>query len=61
MNWLISFFAEARAEFSKINWPTAQETIRMTAVVVMLSIGIAAFLGAVDYALLYALNNYLLQ
>ncbi len=61
MNRLTSFFTEARAEFSKINWPTAQETIRMTAVVVVLSIGIAAFLGAVDYALLYALNNYLLQ
>lgn len=61
MNRLISFFTEARAEFAKINWPTAQETVRMTAVVVVLSIGIATFLGAVDYALLYALNNYLLQ
>ncbi len=61
MNRLISFFTEARAEFGKINWPTMQETVRMTAVVVMLSIGIAAFLGAVDYALLYTLNNYLLQ
>ncbi len=61
MNRLISFFTEARAEFSKINWPTAAETARMTAVVVVLSIGIAAFLGAVDYGLLYLLNNYLLQ
>lgn len=61
MNRLISFFTEARAEFGKINWPTMQETLRMTAVVVVLSIAIAAFLGAVDYALLYALNNYLLQ
>ena len=61
MNWLISFFAEARAEFSKINWPTAQETIRMTTVVVVLSISIAAFLGAVDYGLLYVLNSYLLK
>ncbi|MSR73443.1 MAG: preprotein translocase subunit SecE [Candidatus Pacebacteria bacterium] len=61
MNRLISFFTEARAEFDKINWPTAKETIRMTVVVVVLSIGIAAFLGAVDYGLLYALNNYLLQ
>ena len=61
MNRLISFFAEARAEFGKINWPTTQETVRMTAVVIILSIGIAAFLGAVDYGLLYVLNNYLLQ
>jgi preprotein translocase subunit SecE len=61
MNRLISFFTEARAEFDKINWPTAQETLRMTVVVVVLSIGIAAFLGAVDYGLLYVLNNYLIQ
>ena len=61
MNRLISFFTEARAEFGKINWPTAQETMRMTVVVVVLSIGIAAFLGAVDYGLLHLLNNYLLQ
>ena len=61
MNRLIAFFTEARAEFGRINWPTAQETIRMTAVVVVLSIGIAIFLGAIDFGLLYLLNNYLLQ
>ena len=61
MNRLISFFTEARAEFNKINWPTAAETARMTTVVVVLSVSIAAFLGAVDYGLLYTLNNYLLQ
>ena len=61
MNRLISFCTEARAEFGKINWPTTQETARMTAVVVILSIAIAAFLGAVDFGLLYLLNNYLLR
>jgi preprotein translocase subunit SecE len=61
MNRLVLFFREARAEFAKINWPTAQETARMTGVVVVLSVGISAFLGAVDYGLLYILNSYLLQ
>lgn len=61
MNRLISFFKEARYEFRHINWPTTQQTIRMTMVVIVMSIGIAAFLGAIDYALLYTLNNYLLQ
>ncbi len=32
---------------------------RMTVVVILLSIGIAAFLGAVDFGFLYALNSYL--
>ncbi len=61
MNRLITFFTEARAEFGRINWPTMQETIRMTAVVIVLSVGIALFLGIIDFGLLYALNNYLLQ
>lgn len=61
MNRLIAFFTEARAEFGRINWPTVQETVRMTAVVIVLSLGIAIFLGAIDFGLLYLLNNYLLQ
>lgn len=61
MNRLIAFFTEARAEFGRINWPTMQETIRMTVVVVVLSVVIAVFLGAIDFGLLYLLNNYLLQ
>lgn len=61
MNRLQSFLEEARQEFKRINWPSTQETICMTAVVIALSIGIAAFLGAIDFGLLYALNNHLLQ
>lgn len=61
MNRLQSFLEEARQEFKRINWPSTPETIRMTGVVIMMSIGIAAFLGAIDFSLLYGLNNYLLQ
>lgn len=61
MNRLRSFIQEARQEFKHINWPSAQETIRMTGVVIAMSIGIAAFLGAIDFWLLYTLNNYFLQ
>lgn len=61
MSRFISFFQEARQEFKRINWPTGRETIRMTIVVIVMSIGIAVFLGAIDYALLYALNNVVLQ
>ena len=61
MSRFTSFFQEARQEFKRINWPTGQETIRMTLVVIVMSIGIAAFLGAMDFILLYGLNTYLLQ
>lgn len=59
MSRLSSFINDCQAEFAHINWPSRQETIRMTVVVIALSIGIATFLGAVDFAFLYALNSYL--
>ena len=61
MHRIAAFIAECRHEFNRINWPAGKETIRMTAVVIVMSLGIAAFLGAIDFFLLYTLNNYLLQ
>ena len=61
MSRIQAFLESAREEFRRINWPTGKDTIRMTGVVIGMAVGIAAFLGAIDYALLYALNNYLLQ
>lgn len=60
MNRLQAFLREAQHEFKRVNWPTTQETVRMTGVVIVMSILIAAFLGAIDLLLIYILNNYLL-
>ena len=56
MGKLKPFFQEARQEFNRINWPTVKETINLTVVVILMSIGVAAFLGAVDYGLSYLLE-----
>ena len=61
MEKLQSFFQEARQEFKRINWPTSQETVRLTVVVIAMSLGIAVFLGAVDFGFFYVLNNFILQ
>lgn len=61
MSRITSFIEESKAEFRRINWPTAGETARMTFVVIAMSLGVAAFLGAIDFGLLYGLNEYLLQ
>lgn len=46
------FIQESRRELSRVNWPTREETMRLTGVVVAISVGIAFFLGAFD-ALFY--------
>lgn len=43
------FFEESRTEFRHVNWPSRQEAIRLTAVVVLLSIALAVFLGGFDF------------
>ena len=42
------FFAEAIAELRKVNWPTKEETKRLTTMVIIISVIMGAFLGLVD-------------
>lgn len=54
------FFQESKQEFNRINWPTWRETANLTVVVIVFSIALAAFLGAVDYGLTYLLESFFL-
>jgi preprotein translocase subunit SecE len=45
------FVREVLAEFRKVTWPSRQELINSTAVVVVLTAVIAVFLGVVDVSL----------
>jgi preprotein translocase subunit SecE len=40
-------FRDTRAELRKITWPSREETVRLTIVVIILSIVLAFFLGIV--------------
>ena len=52
----ISFFKEAFVELKRVNWPSRQETIKLTIVVVAISIIVAAILGLFDFAFIEALK-----
>ena len=43
------FFAESRQELRHVNWPTRQEAVRLTSIVIGISLGLALFLGFFDY------------
>ena len=55
-NRLIKYFYEAKEELEKVTWPTRRETLTSTAIVIAVSIGTAAFLGALDFGLNKALS-----
>jgi len=49
MNKLTNYIIESIAEMKKVTWPTKKETYNYTILVIGISIGIALFLGLLDY------------
>lgn len=46
---LITYFKETRAELKHVTWPTRKQAIMYTAVVIVISLLTAAYLGFFDY------------
>lgn len=47
----INYIKASRRELKKVVWPSKKETTNHTLLVVGISLGVAAFLGIVDYLL----------
>lgn len=47
----ISYFKEVRSEVDKVVWPTREQTIRYTVLVIIVSVASGLFLGGLDYIL----------
>ncbi len=48
-NRLVQYFRETRAELRKVVWPSREEAINLTMIVVATIIGMSVFLGFFDY------------
>jgi preprotein translocase subunit SecE len=46
-----NFLREVRDELKKVVWPTRDEVIRLTGVVILVSLFVGIFLGSVDFIL----------
>lgn len=57
---IITFLKEVRLEMKKVNWPTRQETIRYTLIVIGISVAVAMFLGAFDFIFTTLINKFIL-
>ena len=60
-NKITAFLREARAELMKVNWPTREQTVNYTLVVIGISITIAIFLGGLDYIFEQLLKVFVLK
>lgn len=48
----VQFVREVIAELKKVTWPTRAEVIKLTAVVIALSVIVGAFIGVLDISFL---------
>ena len=47
----LNFLKEVREELGKVAWPTREQTIRYTVLVIIVAVGVGIFLGGLDYIL----------
>ena len=50
-NKLIQYIKDSKTELKKVVWPSKKQTINHTLLVIGFSLGVAAFLGVVDFGL----------
>ncbi len=60
MERIKTFLNESRQELKRVNWPRREETTRYTMFVIVLSVGIAAFLGILDYLFIQIIQRIIL-
>lgn len=61
MKRLINYIQESRVELTKVTWPTRKQATRLTLAVVVFSLGMAVFIGAMDKGLNEVLQRFILK
>ncbi len=54
------FLTEVRTEMKKVDWPTREETIKYTMVVIVATVIVALYLGVLDAILFNLLDSFVL-
>jgi preprotein translocase subunit SecE len=53
------FIKDVRVEFTKVSWPSREELVQSTLVVMVVSLIVAAFIGVVDRILSVSVTYFL--
>ncbi len=51
MNKALDFLKEVREELNKVVWPSREQTIKLTTVVILVTIVVGVFIGGLDFLL----------
>lgn len=58
MSKATAFLKQVHAELKKVKWPSREETIRMTVVVIVVSVILGVYIGALDYGLTKLIETF---
>jgi preprotein translocase subunit SecE len=56
-----TYLSASRVELTKVTWPNRRQTIQLTIAVIIFSLLMAAFLGAVDLGFQYLVKKLILK
>jgi preprotein translocase subunit SecE len=59
INKIIQYFKDSKQELKKVVWPSRKEAFNLTLLVILISLGVAFLLGAIDGLLLFLVNNFI--
>ncbi len=54
------YLKETKAEMKHVSWPTRPQAIAFTAIVIAVSLVVAAYLGLLDYIYTYIISHFLI-
>lgn len=57
---IINFLKEVKEELNKVTWPTREQILRYSILVIIVALVVGAFLGGLDY-ILTALTSFILE
>lgn len=60
MDKAISFLKEVKEELNKVAWPSQEQTVRYTILVIIVAVAVGVFLGGLDY-ILTLLTTFLIE
>ncbi len=61
LNSIKNYFVGSYQEMKKVNWPTKNQTINYSVLVISLSVGMAMFFGLLDYIFNWGITNLFLK
>lgn len=59
-NRAISYLKETRAEMKHVRWLSKKQTVNFTAIVIAISLAVAAFLGLFDFLFGYIIKTFVI-